>query len=561
MTEVSRRSALGIAASAAAAGVIGVRTPASAAEGPPGFPQDVRLYREVFQNWDGVVRTDPLWTCAPRSPGAVAEVVNWAHAKGYAVRPRGYRHSWSPLVADESAKQDDAVVLVDTTRHLTSMTMLAPDEVRAQTGVRMDALLEFLHRNGRAITNAPAPGDVTLGGVLAVSGHGTSVPAEGERVLPGQSFGSLSNLVTSLTAIVWDEHAGRYTQRRFDRADPRCAALLTNLGRAFVTEVTLRVIPDYQLRCQCHTDIAIDELFAHPDRVTERSLTKLLEDSGRVGLIWYAFTEHPWVQRWTRTPERPILSRPVLGPYNFPFADNLPSPIPQLIGRMVAGNDWIAPEFGATMLQVTNAGLTATGAWDMWGWAKDFIHFVKPTTLRVSAGSHAVVTARKNVQRVVHEFSEFITATVAKYREKGQYPLNNVVEMRVTGIDTPDESIAPGALAPTLSAASPIAGKPEWDTVIWLDALCLPGTPHEFEFFTEVERFIRRNYAGYARVRPEWSKRWATTGEGAWTDQRVFREVLPASFDHWDSALSTLAELDPGRVYRNALIDRIMPPG
>jgi hypothetical protein len=90
------------------------------------------------------------------------------------------------------------------------------------------------------------------------------VPADGEVRPPGTTYGSLSNLVLRLTAVVWDPDAGAYVTRSFERTDPDCAALLTNLGRAFLTEVTLLAGPLARLRCVSRVDIAAAELFAAP---------------------------------------------------------------------------------------------------------------------------------------------------------------------------------------------------------------------------------------------------------------------------------------------------------
>ena len=49
----------------------------------------------------------------------------------------------------------------------------------------------------------PAPGDITIGGALAIDAHGAALPANGETQVSGSTYGSLSNLVTSLTAVVW----------------------------------------------------------------------------------------------------------------------------------------------------------------------------------------------------------------------------------------------------------------------------------------------------------------------------------------------------------------------
>ncbi|GAA3642243.1 hypothetical protein GCM10022267_31130 [Lentzea roselyniae] len=93
------------------------------------------------------------------------------------MRAQGFRHGWAPLTVmsgDASAR----VVLLDTRAHMARLGVVGsvPAAVRAQTGVSVDALLQFLEDNGFGVTNTPAAGDQTLGGVLAINGHGSSVP-------------------------------------------------------------------------------------------------------------------------------------------------------------------------------------------------------------------------------------------------------------------------------------------------------------------------------------------------------------------------------------------------
>ncbi|NNG39259.1 FAD-binding protein [Flexivirga sp. ID2601S] len=554
LPEVPRRSLLAGVAASGLPVLLGV-TPATAAERPAGYPTDASLYREVFRNWDGVVVSSALWTCAPRTRAELLAVVNWAYGAGWTVRPRGFRHSWAPLTVADGAT-DQQVLLVDTTQCLTA-TRMEGDAVRTEAGTRMDTLFAFLHQQRRSLLAAPAPGDVSVGGVLAVGAHGTGIPAKGEAHAPGRSFGTMSNQVLELRAIAWNPATGRYDEQTFSRSAPEAGALLAHLGRAFVTEVLLQTVPDYNLRCQSYTDIRSTELFADPSKVTSRSLTSLLDKAGRVGVIWYTFTQYPWVQVWTPTPNRPLLSRPTTGPYNFGFADNLPSPVPQLMGQLIAGMYWVAPAFGGAVLGTTASALTMALARDLWGPAKNFINFVKPTTLRVSAGSQAVVCRRADVQRVVHEFAESFSARLSAYQSRGQFPVNSCVEIRVTGVDDPADVATPGARVAELSPARPVDGRPELDTVVWLDILTMPGTAHEFDFFAENEQFIRTNYASYAVVRPEWSKRWATTPAGAWTDDAAMRGPIPAAFPQWDAAWATLDRLDPHHVFASELTTRL----
>jgi FAD/FMN-containing dehydrogenase len=104
--------------------------------------------------------------------------------------------------------------------------------VRTQTGATMDAVLTFLEAAGLGLVAHPAPGGLTVGGVLAIDGHGTAILGRGEHRRPGEGFGSVSNLVLSLTAVVWSERYRRYVLRTFARDDPRAEAWsLTWAGR------------------------------------------------------------------------------------------------------------------------------------------------------------------------------------------------------------------------------------------------------------------------------------------------------------------------------------------
>src|SRR5215207_3724317 len=133
---LSRRQLLASAAGLGALWTVAGVVPATAEEVPPGFPAGVELYRQAYRNWAGEIVVQDVWTCAPASPADVVAVVNWARSVGYRIRAVGYRHGWAPLTIRTG---DPAVILVDTTRHLTAVTVLpgSPAAVRAQAGAAM----------------------------------------------------------------------------------------------------------------------------------------------------------------------------------------------------------------------------------------------------------------------------------------------------------------------------------------------------------------------------------------------------------------------------------------
>jgi FAD/FMN-containing dehydrogenase len=560
-----RRLLLGGAATAAVASATWVAvfretSSSPTAPDPVAFPGEIPRYRQGYRNWSGEIAVDDVWTCAPRSPAEVVDIVNWAWSAGWTVRARGAMHNWSPLALAPGARPRD-VILVDAAalNAVEVDTTGSPAVVTAQAGVLLDDLLTRLHTEGLGLYPLPAPGDITLGGALAIGAHGTYLPVAGARAPAGQSYGSLSNQVVGLTAVVWDAAAGRYELRDFRRDDPDIAALLAHLGRAFITEASLQAGPDYRLRCQSWTDVPADEIFAPPGS-DGRTFEQYLADTGRANTIHFAFTDRPWLRIWADAPERPPESVEVTEPYNYPFSDQLAPEVVESLTQGLRDDPTTAPEFGQLQLDAVAAGLAA-GAGDLWGWSRTVLNYVRPSTLRVTAGSVAVLTARGDVQRVLHEFYTWWQDALARYQVEGRFPINVALEIRATALDDPADVAVDGAVTPALSALRPHPDHPEWDTAVWLDAITLPGTPDAPEFFAEMERWIYATFAGdHALARPEWAKGWAYTAErGAWTDEAVLSEVIPSRFDSWTTAVDALNRHDPHRIYTSPLLEALLP--
>ncbi len=574
--QLSRRTFLAGTAGVAALGVLEwtpvFRVPAASAEStlpaPPGFPSSIPLYQQAFQNWSGEIVLEDAWTCAPESDTDVVTLANWAYPVGYQVRARGKMHNWSPLVLPIDSNGAN-LVLADTTQHLTALSIHAsgsPATVTTQTGVTMDVLLQQLENAGLGLTAHPAPGDITVGGVLAIDGHGTAVPAVGETPIPGHTYGSVSNLVLSLTAVVWDAGQEQYVLSTFERSDPRIGPLLAHLGRSFVTEVTLQVGLNSRLRCQSFVDVAASALFGAPGS-SSQTFDSYVEQSGRVETIWFPFTSAPWLKVWSISPHKPLLSREVTTPYNYVFSDVIPQTLSNLIKEILSGDVAVTPTFGQAELSIVSAGLLATLTADIWGWAKDLLLYVKPSTLRVTANGYAVHTNRSNIQQVIYDFTTFYESQVAAFESDGAFPMNGPVEIRVTGLEEAADVETAGATTPQLSALRPRPDVPDWDVAVWFDILTMPGTPYSDQFYRTIEQWMFAHFTGsYAMVRPEWSKGWGYTATAAWADPTMLGTTIPNTLrigqsvgDNWDSALSTLDTYDPHRVFSNPFLDTFMP--
>ncbi|CCQ17468.1 putative oxidoreductase [Rhodococcus sp. AW25M09] len=573
MSELNRRAFLAGGAGAIAAasvlraapvGAVPFGSANSTLDSPLNFPPGIPLYQQRYQNWSKEIMLDAIWTCSPSTPEDVVRLANWASENDYRIRPRGAMHGWTPLTI-ENGENIDRTVLVDTMVHLDGVTVDPEGStVTAGAGATLEAILQQLENHGLGWASVPAPGVLSIAGALAVGAHGAAVPAVGETPAPGTTYGSLSNLVTSLTAVVWT--GSHYALRTFDRSDPRITPLLTHLGRTFVTSVTLQASANSRMRCQSYTDIDWRELFG-ASTASGRTFARYLDESGRVEAIWYPFTDNPWLKVWSVCPDKPPTAREVTGPYNYTFSDNLPEAASDFIGQLTRGHTSIAPAFGQFFYGTTVAGLAATAAQDIWGWSKNVQFYIKPSTLLLTEGGGAVITSREHVGQVVHDFTQWFHERISHHLSIGQYPLNGPVEIRCCGMDDPSDVLVDSAGAPTISAMRPRPDHPEWNTAVWLNVLGIPGTPGMFAFYREMEQWMRSHYSGaWATFRPEWSKGWAFSTELPYKDSTVidttlpdtYREGLPAE-DNWDTALSVYNRLDPHRIYSNSMIDRLLP--
>ena len=563
----------------------------------PDFPAGIPLNRYPFKNWAGAIKTPDLWTCEPRTAQDVVDICNWAKEHGFLVRPRGIMHTWSPLTVTNQVSADK-VILVDTTKNLCQMTMALaqdgqPPQVRVGTGATMGDLLAYLETQpggkgaapGYSFPHTPGPGNLTVGGVLAINAHGTAVPTPPLDMMLS-SYGSMSNHILEFTAVVTDPQTAtpdQYTLRTFRRDEADTKAFLTHLGRAFLVEVVLEVVDNYNLRCRSYTNLPTTTLFAPCDPSAPpptNSFGDFLEQFGRIEVIWYPFTDKPWLHLWNVAPEKPAESRRVDSPYNYPFADHLDPTVEKLLNQAFGSGELagFTPQFGELMYRSTVNGLDGKDflgiesyapSRDIWGPSKNTLLYIQDSTLRVTANGYAIQMRKRDVQQAVHDFTTQYRTMLARYQQDGKYPVNSAVEIRVTGLDNPQQVGG----APDEQVASPVISsltqdetsiKNGWDVALWVDVLTFPNTPHSNEFYQELEEWILQRFTGaVGRVLPEWSKGWAYTSDGPWTNEQ-FMASIRQSFsngrnanDNWNWEVATLQKYDRHGLFMNRFLTKL----
>ena len=543
-------------------------------EVPADWPEGILVHKSPFHNWASNLITPEMWTCAPRNYLEAVKACNWAAKNSYRLRPRGVMHGWSPLSVDLNESANIRILFLDTTKYLRDASfkddgVLGP-RVVVGAGYTMGELMEFLEKApgggtyapGWSFTHIPAPCHLTIGGVLAINAHGTAIPCATEQW--EASYGSISNHVLEVKVLASDPaNPEEYSMITFKRGEQETKAFLANLGRTLILEATLKVIPNYNLRCLSNMKIKWDVLCAAPKEDgsdPENSVGKFLEQSGRVEVIWFPFSECPWIKVWTKTDKKPESSRRVDRPNNYSFSDQLPHYITEIVKEIT--NDSKRTRYFCKMMEaISRAGIKQEESRDIWGPSKNTLQYVRDQTLRVTANGYAVMMNRKDVQKAVHLFANKYNDMVLAYEEHDKFPINSPLEIRITGLD--DSKYVPtdgysDAGRPFLSAlaSDAVSKRNNWDVALWLDVLTIPGTKHSNEFYAEMELWFLDTFKGqFARVRPEWSKGWAYTNEGPWNNERFLAHTRNSfdeghdADDNWNWQIETLQKYDRKNIF------------
>ena len=426
--------------------------------------------------------------------------------------------------------------------------------VTALTGITIESLLTRLEQAGYGVTACPSIGEMTLGEALAIGAHGTAIPADDETRMPGVTYGSLSNLIVSLTVVVWDATQQAYVARTVRRTDPRIGALLVHLGRALVVAATLRVAPLRRLRCVSRTDLSAATVFAPPKTAGPQSFAAQLIRCGRIESLWFPFTPAPWLKTWSVAPDRPASSRETARPYNYPFTYEIGKEQSALLKELANGNTWATPLFTGLAYANVVAGLLATASVDLWAPAKNTQLYSRPAALPATSNGYVVLTTRDRVQHVVSTFYDYLSSTLERYRAEGRFPVNGPWEVRVTGLDDPADCGVTDAQPALLSTTRPYPGRAV-DTAVWLRVNTLTRTTDSQRFYAELDLWTRATFTDpHESVQPEWTN---DTVQPDWTNETVrpewTKDDRPAEADDalsvaLSTASMTLNRLDPHRI-------------
>jgi len=470
-----------------------------------------------------MIAVDDVLTAVPQTEEQVLSLVRWAADAGYRIRPMGAFHTWVPILLERA----ESIVLVDQTG-LTGLVGFDLDPVPCAafrcgtTLAEATRLLEGIDNGGRATApgwawpDYPGIPDVTIGGMLAIGAHGAGI-----RQRPDQEdlFGTMSNLIVAFRAVV--SEGDSYVIRDFRRDDPQASALLVHLGNAFLLEVTLRVVPN------CYLGRRVDypdwqEVFAPPsESLPARSMQAMVEQHGRVQQLWFPFTRTPIVQHFTEEPD--LTGPPVPEPLTVRLSPDLPAGFSHAFTSTLAHLPWLTPLVErATLMEMRHLS-PPDREWH--GTSGNMLLYVQHDTLRVISLAYAILVRRDQVQSAVHALGCQFDQMLHAYARAGLEPINSCLECRVTDVDRAEAVGVPGATPALLSPARPLPGS-DAERVIWFDLVTTPGTPNYLQFYAEFEAWLWTHFDQSGALRAEWSKAWAVSAQGPWTDRAMIGRIL-----------------------------------
>ncbi len=161
----------------------GVRVPAAGAAVPPGFPASIRCTSRATGTGPATSSSTTSGRRHRRRPPRSSRIRQLgprrrATSSGSRLDRTTGRRSSSP-----PARPTPTRCCSSTTQHLKTVSIsggLAGDGDGPDRRHHGGAPRPQLETAGYGLAATPPPGDLTLGGVLAIDGHGTAIPANGE---------------------------------------------------------------------------------------------------------------------------------------------------------------------------------------------------------------------------------------------------------------------------------------------------------------------------------------------------------------------------------------------
>lgn len=445
--------------------------------------------------------------------------------------------------------------------------------VRAYCGETVAHVGELANRHGLTPPILTAPHVLSLGGVLAISGHGSRLSdsdrtdAERQAGVIRDWPGTISASVDSATVITWQN--GRYEATRVQRGSDELGLAAACLGRVIVVDVTLRCLDDYSLVLR-YENPSPGQLFG-----AQPGANKSLEWYAQNGAFEVlAFRDLPW------TPNRIYVAHWRNEGNNLNWNHPAQNPLADLFGTVFSlGLLDLMPWWLATMIaRYKNNKEVDESPSNLPGPAAKMRMYATSDAPPVTASGYCLIIPRDKVQETAEWAYNWSQRNLANHPNDA-WGVHQYLTFETRCADLDDHGLPPGAKPPLLSTAAPLAydanGDPvpstEKHVVLWISVLSLNNGKSkrgrgDFYYAMETELFQKAQQEGW-RVRPEWAKGWGYNRNRAWTwapsrYHQWFEQSWPGdenTYGSWKFACRIAWEMDPHGVLASAFHDKLLP--
>lgn len=118
-----------------------------------------------------------------------------------------------------------------------------------------------------------------------------------------------------------------------------------------------------RLLCEIIFNLSVYELLGKKSNI---SLSTFINNSGCVEVIWFPFTEKPWLKVWIVTPTKPFWVKEVTSPYNYPITDNIPEVLSELIGNIQNAQSELTQLLGKALYSLASTSINLTLIHKIW---------------------------------------------------------------------------------------------------------------------------------------------------------------------------------------------------
>ena len=577
---------------------------------PWDWPSSIEASRDMFQNFSTEIRAGDVLIAFPKTADECIRICAWARANKFKVRPCGTRYSWSPLVVDNNrATATKKVVIVDTTKYMNAVTSVDVERkvFTMSSGALISTALNTLAQHGLSLSTTSGNGNMCLGGAFATATRGWACKPSAQHAaateVPGTVYGTMTNSVLSLKAVVWDGET--FAVREFTRSNPEDALVFIAVGRMLVVEYTVRAVDDYNMRVVSTTDIPASIIFATPkgppgSPPPANSFADIVDRYGRISALFIPYTDAVWTRYGSYCPTAPPTSRVVTGPYNYPFQDSmlpwmnpiietiLGVPNESLLERIAdaiedpvtkgvrgllgnigaawtkvvnefksvtgieAAGESLTPHFAKLQAAAMAKGNEESNAQDLWGPSRFQLMYAQ-SKVQVTSWAITIALKRCDMQLAAAMFFQVLQGKLAEYEKAKRYPVNLTVEFRASGLDDGEQV---GVL--TSLPLSPLFHDPstDYDAAVMIDVVTFPGTSCFGQFANEMMQELRQKLVGM-RLMGEWSKGFAYGSNGApWDDEEELRNIRQ-SLPLWNAVRDRFAQLDPDEMFVDAFTRKV----